>query len=207
MNKAQFKRLAGVLLIPLLIFGWWAADAELFLDHHVRTDCSVRDEHVSCYSTHVSQRKLVDYEIDAGGIYLWTGARLDDGLHEDIVTTGIDGTYVGAGVAKKLNIAANVGANSLLRCYLSDYGVWVLRCFGNNPEYFRFASDSVDQKFRNLARVATEEKSKMDQYSRNRYLLSVFIPISAFLLLSVVVLMLVKVFSFVKYGRPGKREE
>lgn len=205
MNKSQFKRLAGVLLIPLLVSGWWAADAELFLDHHVMTDCSVRNEHASCHSTPLSLRKLSDYLVDAGGIYLRTGARLTDGLHENIITTGIDGRGV---VAKKLNVDANAGANSLFRCYLNDgYDFWILRCGGNSPEYFRFASDSVEQKFRDLSRVATQEQSKMEQQSRNRYLLSVIIPTATFLVMSVVALILVKVFTFVKYGIHEKREE
>lgn len=222
MNKAQFKRLMWVMLIPLLLLGWWIAEAEWLIEHHFMTDCEEFQEHFSCYSTQVSKAELIARQLSAGGVYLWTGARLSYGLNADIVSSAIpeeeykDGgglhekRIVGAGGAKRLNVAMNVGASEFRSCGLSpvvDTGEWHLSCPGNyGYEFFRFANKAVGEKFRNLEHIAAAEKSRTEKWSRVLYVYALFIPVGVFILLSIVALIVVKVFSFVRYGAQRGRE-
>jgi len=221
MNKAQFKRLALVLVIPLLLLGWWMAEVELFIEHHFITECSPHKYTSPCFSIIASRTGALGWS-NSGGVYMHFHARLDSGLNEDIISTAgsvveirngavVRREALGAGERQNLYIPANLGAGLYSGCFLEKYagvesGRWHLRCGSSFSEEFRFADSSVNERFLNLSKIAAAEISRMMNVSRGRYIFSIFIPVGVFFLLSLLALVAVKIFSFVRYGVQRKQE-
>lgn len=145
MNKSQYKRLFLILFIPLVGFGWWCAENDIFFEGKFLIECGndyQTKDGFSCYSRQMSAKRLSDYKFESGGVYIYNSTRflggylssdtrLSTGFHEKIVLLGMnemglrDGVLqvtgvVGAGEVKDINLESNVGQPKYYNGHLID---------------------------------------------------------------------------------------
>ncbi len=215
MNKAQYKRLLLIVLLPLLGLGWWIADGEFLFSHHQMISCEESVEQFICTSIQTSKNEKSMSEFQNGGVVLWNGARLSEGIHARIVTTGTpemeyrDGAFHqkginGAGIDKIVSINRHIGADfrdggpCRLSPHADDVNHWNLSCLAEGN--FRFADEKIRKKFLGLNEAVEFEKRKLSSTLRNAYFFSLLIPLAIFLMCSGLVYFLVKLVSFVRHG-------
>lgn len=215
MTKAQYKRLLLLLLLPLLGLGWWIAADEVLFSHHQMISCEESEEHFICTSIQTTQNEKFMSEYQNGGVFLWNGARLSEGVHARIVTTGVpemeyrDGALHqkkinGAGINKIVSINRHIGASyrdgepCRLSPYAGDANHWNLSCLEEGG--FRFVDEKMRKKFQGLNDVVELEKRRLSSTLRNAYFFSLLIPLAIFLLCSGLIFLCVRLASFVRYG-------
>ena len=215
MTKPQYKRLFLLLLLPLLGLGWWIADGEFLLAHHQMISCEESAEQFICTSIQTTKNEKSMSEFQNGGVLLWNGARLSEGIQARIVTTGIpemeyrDGAFhqksiKGVGINKIVSINRHMGADFRggIPCKLSphadDANHWNLSCLveGN----FRFVDEKIKSKFLGLNGAVELEKRKLSSTLRNAYVFSLLVPLAFFLMCSGLIYFLVKLVSFARQG-------
>lgn len=215
MTKVQYKRLLLLLLLPLLGLGWWIADGEVLFSHHQMISCEELEAHFICTSLQTTQDEKFMSEYQNGGVFLWNGARLSEGVHARIMTTGIpemeygDGAFHqkrinGAGIDKIVKINRHIGASfrdggpCRLSRYADDANHWNLSCLAEGD--FRFFDEKMRKKFLSLNEAVELEKRRLSSTLRNAYFFSLLIPLVTFLLCSGLIYFFVRLVSFVRYG-------
>lgn len=146
-NKKQYIRLTIVLVIPLLVLGWWLADKEILLPRHHVIYCKEFDSHITCNSISVTKREADNWLYRNGAVRL-RGARLASGFHHPIVTLGyseikfIDGKkvtfpFIGGGIKEILNLPPRpIEDHSFASCEISSFADdiknWSYSCTGGD---------------------------------------------------------------------------
>lgn len=210
MNKNQIKRLYLVLLLPLLLLGWWMAEEEILFEKNHVVSCVEENGAFRCISY---RKKLEEKRKDLlkyGGVYLYYGARLEDGFDETVAD-------LKTGVVKRLEISPAVGAAE--RWTDGEYGpcsleysvdanggatdVWSMTCGGHGGSPFRFVDRKVNEKYHTLVDLVKIEKLKFADLPIKVYIGSILFPPVLLLFALGLIYLLTKIALFIRYG--GKK--
>lgn len=217
-TKQQFKRLTLVIAIPLLLFGWWLAEYEVIFKTNYIIDCEEFDTHFSCVGFQTNHKVKNEYFTNSGGIRVRNSARLTNGFNHPVVTLGINETEykngalqvtgtIGAGISKNLIIDRNIGANYSGNgpCWLSPYADndtnWAISCVRESPGGFTFQNSATAKKFREMFEEVKREEEKLDGFKVRAYSIQILIPLLAYILLSVLLLITSKIIRYVINGK------
>jgi len=217
-NKQQFKRLTLVITIPLLLLGWWLAENEIIFKTNYIIDCEEFDTHFSCVGFQSTRKSKNEFFTNSGGILVSGSARLTNGFNHPVVTLGINETEykngalqvtgtIGAGISKNLIINRNIGANysgngpCRLSPYAGDNPNWYISCVRESPGGFTFQNAATAKKFREMFEEVKREEEKFAGYKVRAYVIQILIPLLAYFLLSVLLLITSKIIRYVINGK------
>lgn len=219
LSKAQYKRLVYVVSLPLILCGIWLAETEFFGRSGYLILCQEElHSKFLCVDTPYPDSDSMERYEQVGVYFSVRNALLLSGLsNKKIVTTGHaeitfeDGVWgqitgVGAGQEKQLRIPRSIGSYSsgfIPPCSLSlasDNTTWHLSC-GGETESFQFAEPSTQQKFLDLWAKLQTDGERMRSLQSLKYAVVVFVPLVIFFLLSLTLLILNRLFAFVRYGK------
>lgn len=217
-SKQQFKRLTLVITIPLFLFGWWLAENEVIFKTHYIINCEEFDTHFFCAGYQTTRQSKDEFFTNSGGMRVKGSARLTNGFNHPVVTLGInemeikDGTMqvkrvIGAGISKNLNIDRNIGANYSGNgpCWLSPYAGdnpnWDISCVRESPGGFTFQNSATAKKFSEMFEEVKREEKDLDGYSVRSYVVQIFIPFLAYIILSIILFVISKLIRYVINGK------
>ena len=225
MNFPQLKRLALVLLIPLLLFGFWAAENELFIENHYTTLCENYDT-PSCYSSRGSNTEMYEWiarQDELERVALETDsypykAYLKAGLAEPVQLLDYSGEKKGGLVNLIFLTKGRCGLNMVyhhfgyidlnpkrLGAFIHDtpQKVWQLSCHGSGLEtsLFQFARDEDDAKYTELMSLLNEIIKNNNTKELLLYALNAAFPLFIFILIPTLFFIVSRVCFYVKYGK------
>lgn len=218
MTKKQYFRLSMVLFIPLLILGWWLSEKEFMISHHHLINCEEFESHISCVTVDGTKEEKTSWMFGNGSVTLLRSARLTFGLHHPVITVNVPEPrfvdyYVlspaGGGVQKTLSLPPRIDLNyaewAFMSCNIepmpNSATDWVYRCFKGEPEAFRFADESTNQKYRQAVSAIKDQMQRNDSMAFRAQLASVLAPLFFYGLLSLSFLVLAKLSRFIINGR------
>ena len=222
MLKRQYYGLTVVLVIPLLLLGWWLAENEKVLPLHNVIYCQESDSDINCNSISATKSEANQALYQNAAVRL-SGARLERGFNHSVVTLGrtelkfVDGEMielppVGGGVKKNLSLPPrSIQGKIFSYCEINPYSdsekYWGYSCSGSGmaSEGFYFEDEGTSKKFKN-AKNKIEEQIKNNE-AMNIYGLfaTVLTPIIFYLISSLVIFLLVKIVRYVVYGSDEKK--
>lgn len=215
MTFPQYRRLLLILLLPLLIAGWWLAAHETLFDRAHLTECSRHQGQYLCIDTRMTKAAFADRKYRSGGVWLTPNSRLFDGFKADVITfpiptmgeEGITASEPSQSTPKRLVIASNRGAqfNPEGSCDLGSHAsnaepgkLWTLMCGSALVEQFRFSAANDEVVYLEAVSKAREIDDKQQRISAMLSALAVAIPLLGFLALSMLAWGAMKAAKFVK---------
>lgn len=217
MKSNRYTRLCLVLIAPLLIAGFVAAEKQVFFKLNFFTQCFETEDKFSCYTT---QRREDPSQLrgEMGGVWIWPYTYLTDGFNAPVITLGVtkmeykDGALreagtEGAGIKKILRVGRFQGANysSPGSCTLSPFAnqetSWVMNCVSGISESFKFVEKTTEAKYQQLRKSLEIINSENESFHKRLYILSVLTPLLSFLAASGIIFCFKKCFSFIWNGR------
>ena len=217
MKSNRYTRLCLVLIVPLLISGFVAAEKQVFFEHNFLTHCSETKESFSCYTTQ-TREGLFLLQRQMGGVWMWPNIYLTDGFNAPVITLGVTNTEYkdgvlkesgteGAGIKRTIRVSRFQGADytSPGACILSPHGnqerFWELNCISGMRENFKFFEKTTEAKYQQLLKSLEIINSENESFHKRLYILSVLTPLLSFLAASGIIFCFVKCFSFIWSGR------
>lgn len=220
-SRKQYIRLTMVIIIPILLFGWWLAENEKILPLHNVIYCQESGSDISCYSVSVKKSDANIALYQNAAVRLW-GARLESGFHHPIITLGhseinfVDGKSISLPPTdgeknKYLSLPPkSIQGNALASCEITPYAHseknWLYSCIGSDlePDGFYFKDDNTSQKFNRAKNIIEEQKKNNDEMNFRGLIVTVLIPLILYFGLSLVIFLLTKIVRYVIHGRAGK---
>lgn len=222
-TSSRFWRLCLVMVVPLLVLGWWLSKNEKIVNYHIRIGCFDAYSSIDCVSTSVNRSEAFgdssDHRISINGAASLAGFFVHDVVRMDLrenlnLESGklIEDSFVRGGPMRlTLPLQVNlVGASrdERTRCNISGVTekVWLYNCVGYEVRFFEFAREADNKKFREATREIVRLKADSNRNARIAKVLVFFLPIFSFLVLAIAAWVLKRVFRFVM-GAPSIRLE
>lgn len=182
----------------------WLAESEILIGTHVRTDCEEFGTYFQCVTSQTTQESKVRREYLEGGVILWNGARLTNGLRGTVLSQPVD-VKVPTLEERQLSILPHTGARYELPgiCFLSPFAddgeKWHFYCGNQPPLTFKFKNEKKRAAFASLAEsvIASEKEARNTTF--RAYILVLFLP---FLCAAVLAWLLSVVFKVVRPTTP-----
>lgn len=217
MTQNKYIRLSLVLLVPLLITGWWLSEKEVIIPHHYFFSCGEFDSHISCAAIVEKEGQIISRIKTNGAVTLSRVALLERGLHHHIVTVNVSTPlFVGhnvvgpanGGARKMLSLPPPV-TNEINSVFMScniepmpdSEKNWVYACFKGEPEAFKFADESANRLFRQAVADINRQAPKYEDMAIRARLVSFFLPLFSYAIISLLFIALAKLSKFVVHGR------
>lgn len=220
MSRAQYKRLLAVVLIPLLFLGLWLKNNEVLFGTNFLLNCYENGDQFSCKPLMLSREEMMSRHYENHGLYLGSYIYVSNGFSKKVVMlsrqereasdlpplehSGTEKT--GTVIALKVGQYEPLGANTsctlgpLVQKRLAD--TWLLTCDGMSDWIaFRFADPEVGATYDRMMKSAVAEHERLLPLSIVAATAELVIPLIGFLLISVSIYLLLRLTTFIRYGR------
>lgn len=216
-RRIQYIRLTIVLLIPLLILGWWLAYDEVLFKNNYLVSCQEFNSYITCNSSAIKKNDDMDLLYRNGTIKLH-GAKLIHGFEHPVILTELEETKKINGNdfellptnprhVTMLKLPPNfMNRSNLLSCEISEIeskqNNWTYLCSGdrNIIGFFKFLENDTNKKFKDSILLIEQQRTE----NKNRAILtmsiSTLLPVLFYALLSTILFCLIKIFRYVIYG-------